>query len=86
VIGTVEAVTGNVTVAVTAVTPQAVTIALDLTGTVQDHRGRWSRAESPGLWAGARSPLWRRCGTGSGSASGGPGSAVEGASPGHGPG
>jgi hypothetical protein len=31
------------------------------------------------LWAGARSPLWRRRGPGSGSASGGPGGAVEGA-------
>jgi hypothetical protein len=34
------------------------------------------------LWAGARSPLWRRRGPGSGSALGGPGGAVEGARPG----
>jgi hypothetical protein len=38
------------------------------------------------LWARARSPLWRRHGPGSGSASGGPGGAVEGARPGRGPG
>jgi hypothetical protein len=38
------------------------------------------------LWAGARSPLWRRRGPESGSASGGPGGAVEGARPGRGPG
>jgi hypothetical protein len=38
------------------------------------------------LWAGARSPLWRRHGPGSGSALGGPGGAVQGARPGRGPG
>jgi hypothetical protein len=38
------------------------------------------------LWASARSPLWRRRGPGSGSASGGPGGTVQGARPGRGPG
>jgi hypothetical protein len=46
----------------------------------------WDRARSSVLWAGARSPLWRRRGPGSGSASGGPGGAVEDARPGRGPG